>query len=404
MKGALYRRDFLKKSGLLGTSLAIGLPIVSPDGSSFENEAIKIGVIGTGSRGSGLIRIMQNIPQLSVQGCCDILPFRLENGLQYAEANAKSYDDYRALLDDKSIDAVLITTPLYLHAQIALDALEAGKHIYCEKTMAYNTEQALAMVNKVNEYPDLTFQVGHQYHSSHLYHKIVELVQNGYIGTVTGFECQWNRNGDWRRPVPDQKYEKIINWRMYRDYSCGLLAELSAHQIDIVNWITQSHPISVIGTGGIDYWKDGRETYDNVHVIFDYPKGIKASFTCTTANAYEDYQIKVLGDQATIIIKPESAWIYPENREPVQETALVDGVSGATKSTLEEYGAIAIKTDNVIDPSQQALLDFATNIREHKIPLSNVITGAKVSFSVQMALQSMMEKRSIAWQESYNVS
>ena len=79
---------------------------------------------------------------------------------------------------------------------------------------------------------------------------------------------------------------------MYREYSCGLLAELSSHQIDLVNWMTEAHPLSVVGTGGIDYWNDGRETFDNVHVIYDYPGGVKASFTCLTSNAHDGFNIK----------------------------------------------------------------------------------------------------------------
>ncbi len=228
------------------------------------------------------------------------------------------------------------------------------------------------------------------------------MVQNGYIGKVTGLDCQWNRNGDWRREVPDPKYERIINWRKYREYSLGLLGELSAHQIDFVNWITQSHPLSVIGTGGIDYWKDGRETYDNVQVIFDYPKGIKASFACTTANAYQGYQIKVLGDKASIIIKPDAAWIYPENTAP-PEQALVDGVSGATPSSVEEYGAIPINADHT-DPSKRALTDFAQNVIHHQEPISNVITGAKVSFAVQIALQSIQEAKICSWKSDYDLT
>ncbi len=402
MKDTLNRRNFLKSTGLLGASAISGWPLTSLKGYS-SDEVINIGVIGTGSRGSGLIQVMREIQQFRVMACCDILPFRLENGLAHASHTAKGYSDYKALLEDKNLDAVVIATPLYLHAQMAVDALDAGMHVYCEKTMAYNTEQVFEIVNKAKEQPKQIFQVGYQYHSFRLYHKIVALVQNGYIGTVTGFDCQWNRNGDWRRPVPNPEYEKIINWRMYREYSCGLLGELSSHQIDFVNWITGSQPLSVVGTGGIDYWKDGRETYDNVHVIFDYPQGIKASFVCTTANAYEGYQIKILGDQATIIVKPDSAWIYTENKESKKETTLVDGVSGATKSTVEEYGAIPIKGE-ATDPSQQALLDFADNILQNKSPVSNVITGARVSFAVQMALQAMVEKRNIDWQERFNLS
>ena len=368
------------------------------------DQNIKVGVIGTGSRGSGLIRITEELTQLDVVACCDILPFRLDAALPYISKNTKKYSDYRALLDNSDVEAVIIATPLYLHAQMAIDALDAGKHVYCEKTMAFSEDQTFQLVNKARSHSNLILQVGHQYHSSRLYHHVVELIQNQQIGTVTGFECQWNRNGDWRREVPNPKLERLINWRMYREYSGGLLAELSAHQIDFVNWATGQSPLKVIGTGGIDYWKDGRETYDNTHVTFDYPQGIKASFTCTTANAYEGYQINILGDEATIVVKRDSAWIYPESKEtPYATSPLVDGVSGATKSTVEEYGAIPVKVEHA-EPTKQALIDFCNSIVQQKRPLSNVFTGAKVSFAVQMALRSMRENRAVHWQDSFDLS
>ncbi len=390
----------MKAAGLAGTALALGVP-----GMSFGATAkkpISIGVIGTGSRGAGLVRIMKDIPNLQVMACCDVLPQRLEAAMKHAEPKAKAYADYRALIDDKTLDAVLVATPLYLHSPMSIEALEAGKHVYCEKTMAYDIDQAFQMVAMAKKNPKLIFQTGHQYHSSRLYYKVVETIQKGYIGTVTGFDCQWNRNGDWRRPVADPALEKLINWRMYREYSCGLLAELSAHQIDFVNWVTESHPKSVVGTGGIDYWKDGRETYDNVHAIFDYPNGIKASFTCTTANAYEGYQIKVLGDQATIVITPNAAWIYPENTAENKEMGLVDGVSGATAPVMDKNGAIPVNVDHA-DPSKQALEDFAQSIYTNTQPLSNVMTGARVSIAMRMALNSIMEQRKVEWKDSYNV-
>ena len=400
MKDSCSRRSFIKSVGALGTSIALDSP-VSTLFEGARDQVIKVGVIGTGSRGSGLIRVINELPQLRIEACCDILPFRLKEVLPYIARGAKRYSDYRALLDNPQVEAVIIATPLYLHAPMAVDALDAGMHVYCEKTMAFEQEETLQLVESARKHPDLAFQVGHQYHSSRLYHKVVELIQNRQIGTVTGFECQWNRNGNWRREVPDPTLEKIINWRMYREYSGGLLAELAAHQIDFVNWVTGQHPLKVVGTGGIDYWKDGRETYDNVHAIFDYPQGIKASFACTTANAYEGYQIKVLGDKATVVIKPDRAWIYPESKEPTYDTSLVDGVSSATKSTVEEYGAIPINIEHA-DPTKQALADFYDSIAQRKSPLSNVFSGAKVSFSVQMALRSMLENRAIHWQNSFS--
>jgi predicted dehydrogenase len=392
----MKRRDFLRTTGVSATTLAAGSPFILTN-RLWSSGVVRVGVIGTGSRGSGLIRTMERIPTLKVTAGCDILPFRLEEALQHANG-ATAYQDYRALLDDKEVDAVVVATPLYLHSQMANEALDAGKHVYCEKTMAYNAEQTIGLVNAANQHDSQVFQVGHQYHFSRLYQRVVEIIQGEHIGKVTAFECQWNRNGDWRRPVPEPKYERIINWRMYREYSLGLLAELSSHQIDIVNWVTQAHPLRVIGTGGIDYWQDGRETLDNVHVIFDYPDGIKAKFTCTTANAHDGYQIKVMGDKATIIVKPNEAWIYPEAKG--QETGWVDGVSGATKSTLEAYGAIPIKVEHT-EPTQQALEDFAENILHQKPPISDVYTGAETSFAVQMALQSILEQRTIDWQDRF---
>ena len=99
---------------------------------------------------------------------------------------------------------------------------------------------------------------------------------------------------------------------MYREFSYGLLAELSSHQIDFVNWILKNTPQKAMGMGGINYWKDGRETYDNTKVVYQYPEGIKATFTCLTSNAKDDYKIMVMGDKGTLTIFYEKAWFYPE--------------------------------------------------------------------------------------------
>ena len=100
-----------------------------------------------------------------------------------------------------------------------------------------------------------------------LYQVAMEMIRKGALGKVMFVRAQWHRNSNWRRPVPDPKFERLINWRMYKEYSGGLLAELASHQIDVANWAFGSEPISVYATGGIDYWKDGRETCDNVEAI-----------------------------------------------------------------------------------------------------------------------------------------
>ncbi|MGK7397517.1 MAG: Gfo/Idh/MocA family protein [Candidatus Cyclobacteriaceae bacterium M3_2C_046] len=396
----MNRRKFLSQGTMAATGITLGIAGFGKKSFASPNETINMGVIGTGSRGRGLMTILQDVPEINVIAGCDVLPFRLEQAMKVADNGAKGYEDYRRVLDNKDIDAVLISTPLSMHSQMAIDALDAGKHVYCEKTMAYSPEQALEMVQKV-ENSDKIFQVGHQYHSSRLYSKVVDIINDGYIGKVMGFECQWNRNGDWRRSVPDPKFERLINWRMYREYSKGLLAELSSHQIDFANWVTKSHPLSVTGMGGIDYWKDGRETYDNIHAIFEYPDGVKATYTCLTYNSYKDYEIKVFGDEATLFIDymDAKATLEPKKKK---ELGIVDGVSGATLQQFMEGDYIPIKAEHM-DPSKQALIDFAHSIKDNKQPISNVKTGAKAAFAVSMALEAMQTQQKIHWKDDYNV-
>lgn len=389
----MKRRDFVAK-----TSMAVAGISVAEAGMVYPNkiDTVNIGVIGTGDRGNGLMPILNTIKGFQVTGCCDVLPFRLQEGLKKANGKAKAYTDYRQLLDNKDIDAVLIATPFNTHSQIAQDAMDAGKHIYCEKTMAKGFTQIKTLVEKAAGYK-MIFQTGHQYHSSRLYTHVVDLIQNGKIGRITAVECQWNRNGNWRRPIPSDKYERAINWRMYKDFSGGLLAELCSHQLDFVNWMLDDVPLKVYGDGGIDYWKDGRETYDNIHMIYTYPNGVRAKFTCLTSNSKDDYLIKVMGDQGTITIDYAKAWFYPEIRTESKEIGEVDGVAGATIQWNQQRG-IPIEVEH-LDPSKQALVDFRDCVVNNSIPKSNVISGANAAICVQMGLDALYQGEVVHWKD-----
>ncbi len=392
----MKRREFVVKSSLATAAMGTSTLALGKAFTNSPNETLRIGVIGTGDRGGGLIPLINKIENFEVTACCDVLPFRLEKALdKVAGKKAQGYNDYRKLLERPDLDAVLIATPLNTHAKIAIDALDAGKHVYCEKTMAkgfIGTEQLLTKAQAT----DKIFQTGHQYHSSRLYTYVVDLIKQGKIGAVSAFECQWNRNGNWRRPVPEPQLERLINWRMYREFSGGLVAELCSHQIDFVNWVTEAVPEKVMGVGGIDYWKDGRETYDNIHLIYTYPKGIKAKFTCLTSNAMNDYQIKVLGDKGSIILDYNHAWFYPEGSYK-KEMGEVDGVAGATMAWDKGKG-IPIDIDHA-DPSKQALMDFKESVTNNTEPISNVVSGAKAAICVQMGLDAMHREEIVSWKD-----
>ena len=392
------RRKFLGTAATL-LSASVAYPSSNFSIINFKKaNTVKIGIIGTGSRGMGLMRILNRIEGIEIIGFCDTLSFRLKDASKISP-NAKKYKNHIALLENKDIEAIIITTPLNTHAKIASDAVDANVHIYCEKTMVKGAKETTDLVNKVLKSHKKIFQTGHQYHSSRLYSHAVELIKDGKVGKVNSIRAQWNRNGNWRRPVPNQTLERQINWRMYREYSYGLLAELSSHQIDFANWLFDSHPEKVTGFGGIDYWKDGRETYDNTHVIYAYPNGVKASYTCLTGNAKDDYKIHVMGDKGTMVLDYAKAWFYPEGSY-TKKYGDVDGVSGAT-TNWETGKGIPLDFDH-IDPTQQALEDFRDSVVKGIPSLSDVISGAKVSYAIDMGIRAMDQNITIEWDPSYN--
>lgn len=398
----IARRKFLSAGAIAVSGIAVlGLPVFAEPGTG--GKSIRIGLIGSGSRGCGLASLMKSIAGVELVACCDIIPEHLKQGLALAVKNARAYPDYRTLLDDKSIDAVIIATPPFLHYQMAVDAIDAGKHVYLEKSMTYDIPQALALVAKLKT-SNLVFQVGYQYRYYNLYQKVKELISKNWLGKITHFECQYNRNSDWRNPVNSPNMERVINWRMYREYCGGPLSELCAHEIDMVNYLLDSHPLKVMGMGSINYWKDGRDTYDNVHTIYEYPNGVKATFTSVLSNAFNGYNIKIFGDKATVEIQREKAFIYAESLE--NKRGIVDGVTGATiaATTQGKPTEIAFKKpgEEDIEPTIFALTDFFECIRTNKKPVSNVATAGEASIAIHLGNVAMDTESLQTWKPEYS--
>lgn len=397
------RRKFLLTGAVamagIGASMhSVGYSLPNP-----KNEKIKVGLIGCGSRGIGLATVIKDLDNITLQACCDVNPDHLNKGLGLAAKSAKGYSDYRKLLEDKQIDAVVIATPLYLHFPMGMDAIDAGKHIYMEKTITHTIPEAIKFSQKLKTSP-LVFQVGHQYRYYGLYHKVKEILDNGWCGQVTQFECQYHRNNDWKKAVPDPKLEKSVNWRMYKAYSGGLMTELCAHQIDIVNWFTGNVPTRVTGMGSLDYWKDGREIFDHTRALYHYPNGVTSSVSSILSNAYKGYAIRILGTEGTVEIQRDKAFVYAEPTKV--ELGVVDGVSGATVKNNTHGEAIPIHFDSPDgrnqEPTLYALADFAKCILERKKPFCDIQEGKNVAIAVHMANQAMEEEKYQFWQDSYN--
>ncbi len=412
MKKNISRRKFIGMSAAATAGLTLGIPALTRgDKKIAANDKLNIGVIGTGDRGEWEVYILKDLPGMQVTACCDILPLHLENGLKEAPA-AKGYKDYRQLLDDKQVDAVIIATPLNLHYQMAMDALDAGKHIFCEKTMTYNIEQALDLEKAVKKSGKI-FQVGYQTRSNPLFEEIREMIQSNYCGQITHIRCNYHRNGDWRREVPEPGLERLINWRMYWEYSGGLMAELCSHHIDIANWMLDSHPLKVTGFGGIDYWKDGRETFDNVNTVYEYPNGVKAIFTSITTNAHYGISLQYMGTLGTIEINNEEgqkARFYAEKsltekEANPQSNESVYAITGATYQAWKKGEGTEITVENQPAGDKEttglAFLHFADCIRNNKLPVSNVESGRRAAIAVHLGNKAMREGTIEKWQGEF---
>lgn len=380
----MKRREFI---GLATASAALAaVPgLVSAKAGTDGGEMLRTGHIGTGRQGRKLLGLAHGLPGFDIRTICDVLPFQLERASAIVGQETKTVDDYRRILDDPQIDAVFIATPFYLHAQPMLDALDAGKHVYCEKTLVMGHDQIDA-VRPVLEGTDRIVQTGYQHrYSDHLRH-IAGIVQSGEIGSISKVECLWNRNGDWRRPVPSPEYERAINWRMYREYSGGLSAELSSHQMDILQWILGSPPKHIMGTGGIDYWKDGRTTRDNIHLLVTHENGVAVSYTSLTTNDFGGFRMTFYGTKGTIVTSLNEAWLTTEAiADETPEYA--DAMSGATM-TLANVPGQKIKLAH-FNPTRNAVAAFRESVLNNTTPAASGILGLRSSRTVQLSLDAM---------------
>ena len=221
----MKRKDFIiKTSGLILSAVSANKILANIKLTKSVNSKINVGIIGSGSRGQGIIKLLNEQNGYNVLGVCDNIPFRLNEGRKLNNnRKVKPYSDYRNLIENKEIDAVIICTPLNTHAQIAIDALDSEKHVYCEKTLAKGINDTNRIVKKCKN-SNKIFQTGHQFHSSRMYKQLVDIILDGKVGSIISIEAQWNRNGNWRKTVNNPLHERQINWRMYREYSYGLLA------------------------------------------------------------------------------------------------------------------------------------------------------------------------------------
>jgi predicted dehydrogenase len=379
-----------------------------------RKEIARLGIIGPGSRGQFLMSFLKKNAKVEVVALCDIYQPSIDGALKlYPEATV--YKDYRKLLEDRRVDAVLIATPLNTHFQIAMDAFDAGKHVFCEKALAMTIADCYQMYQK-HRATGKVFFAGQQRLFDPRYIRAMEMVQQGVFGDIEAIRTFWFRNNDWRRPVPSPELERHINWRLYNEYSKGLMTELACHQIQIGTWAMQTIPDRVMGHGAITHWKDGREVYDNVSCIYVFDNGVKLNFESVISNKFYGLEEQILGNLGTV--EPEKGKYYFENVEPAPgflqlindiENSLFDslpfaGTSWAPETANVNKGEYIIGEKPTSDGTSLMLNAFVEAVITGKQPEKIAEEGYYASALCLLGHEAIEKEQIVPFPDAYKIN
>jgi predicted dehydrogenase len=370
------------------------------------NDRIRLGMIGPGFRGLQLIGSMRD-PKAEFVAFADAYSGRLEAAkAKAASPQAKTYTDYRALLEDKSIDAVIIATPQHLHCEHFVASLQAGKHVYQEKTMAFSVAHAKRMRAARLGAPQLTVQVGHQDCSSGQVADALNILGTGGVGKITEIHSHMYRNTphgvpQWTRPIPpDMTPEHVdwkaflgenpsrafdanrfLNWRFFWDYSGGNFYENMSHQLCFWYKVLKLRiPSRVCANGGVFLWKDGREVPDTMNAAMVHPEDIMITWDSAFGNDELGVTEDVLGTDGTIF-RGEQVRYRP------QRVTRPDGSETAGR-------AIDIGQGHLDIAHVQNFLDC---VRTGKEPACPFDLAFRVSMACRMAVDSCRFGRVLHW-------
>ena len=323
----LGRQNFLK--AVAGAPSLFALTKEAANRPVLRGGPVKAGVIGTGDMGTGLIRQAQQ-QVIQLKAICEINSRRRKAAAEVMSKAGwplpREYDDWREMLQKEDLEAIIIATPLWSHADITIACLDAGKHVLCEKMMAKNEADCLRMIEAVRR-NNRVLEIGYQRYYNPIYQAAYgNIIKQGLLGDVYCARLTWHRNASWRKneepPSPDfnpgkwgyPDWEHLLNWRMYRQYSEGLMAELGSHKLAASNWFFDAAPEAVYAAGGIYQYKDGREVFDHVYATFDYSGGRTATFTSIQSNASEEPYEMFMGTKGTLVLKRETeAYLFSES-------------------------------------------------------------------------------------------
>lgn len=399
------RRDFMR--GLVAGGAVAPISAAAYYGytnSTFRERPVKAGIIGVGDEGGVLVgehnpAYVEFIAYSDIRPSNQVRIFQDERarnpnsprrGFNYhygsdARNKIRLYEDYKRLLANPDIEMVVIALPLHLHAPVTIEALRAGKHVLCEKLMAWNIQQCKEMI-KVADEANKLLAIGHQRHYSMLYAHANEVVKSGVLGEVNHIRALWHRNNtvrdSWRPEIKSEdrtalenriraqgyrNMEELVRWRLYKRTGGGLMAELGSHQLDACSiFLGKQRPIAVTAVGGKHFYKDDREVEDHVYCIYEFPgknydrsKGPDATtndivivtYSSISTNSFEKYGECIMGSKGTLVVEEE-------------QTAMLFGAAGAATSqrgtgvtVTTTGGRPALDASSSTDPGERRAAD-----------------------------------------------
>lgn len=335
------RRQFLQASAGL---FAAGYTTTSWGAAA--NDTLNIGCIGTGGRCRQLMRNLKELPGNKIVAVCDVWDQHREEGRKLAESNCQVFSNYRKLLEEPGIDAVVIGAPDHWHVPMTIDSCAAGKDVYVEKPLTHDASEGAAVIKAQSDSQRIV-QVGMQQRSMPHIQKANELIRGGHIGDVHKVHLTWNRNAkrgskrdygidpksvDWQRflgNAPDQPFDgyRFRNWRWFWDFGGGIFTDLMVHWIDVAHWILQTDAPTQAASIGDHFTTEGIwETPDTVQTLLKYPEqNVQAYFEGTFCNARNRAMIEFMGTKGTIYIDRGRYEVHPDPHQDLQASELVLG-------------------------------------------------------------------------------
>jgi predicted dehydrogenase len=419
------RRDFLKGGSfaalmtMMGGVQLLAQPTNAVDTSmKFDLPKVKVGLIGLGPWGREILDQLGRLEQADVAAICDNYPAMVRRSASKAP-QAAQVEDYKAILDNKDIQAVVVATPSYLHKDIALAALKAGKHVYCEAPLAATVEDArdiaLAAKNSIGQ----VFQAGLQMRSSPQRIFLLPFIRSGALGKSIMARSQWHKKQSWRASSPNADREKVINWRLNQATSPGLIGEIGIHALDQAGWYFNVEPVAVTGFGSTMLWKDGRNVPDTVQTVVEYPEGLRLSYDATLASSFDGEYELLSGSEATIMMRfdnvgKEVAWMFKEVDSALlgwevyarkdnfyKETGIVLAAGSSKQTALVDKPAADAPA--ALPPLYYALEAFLSNCAEVSAAVEDFKTMFEVRDKAALAttLRSLTPRPYANYQDGY---